>query len=97
MNYKDLIDQLAEKTGLPKSKTKERLEDVVSVLSEQLSDGKGVSIPDLGTFTAIEKKPKKVYNPHHKAYLITAPKRVVEFSPSAHLKKELKFTGGGNE
>lgn len=97
MNYKDLIDQLAEKTGLPKSQAKERLKDTVSVLSEQLNDGKGVSIPDLGTFSTIEKTPKKVYNPHHKAYIMTAPKRVVEFSPSAHLKKELKFTGGGNE
>lgn len=97
MKYKDLIDQLSEKTGLTKAGTKDRLENVISVLSEQLSRGTGVSVPDLGTFKTEVKESKKVYNPHHKGYMMTPPKRVVEFTPSAHLKKEFKFTGGSDE
>lgn len=97
MNYTDLIDQLAEKTGLSKRKAKEHLQDTISVLSGQLSEGNGVSIPDLGTFTTEVKEVKKIYNPHHQAYMMTPPKRVVEFSPAAGLKKKLKFTGSGDE
>lgn len=97
MNYKDLIDQFAESTGLPKTQAKEFVEDSVSVLSKNLSEGKGVSIPDLGTFSTKVKEVKKVYNPHHESYIMVPPKRVVEFSPSVHLKDELKFEGTGNE
>lgn len=97
MNYSDLIDELAEATGNSKTKTKELLGDAISILSDQLTKGTGVSIPDLGTFTTKVKEVKKVYNPHHDAYLLIPPKRVVEFSPSTVIKDELKFTGRENE
>jgi DNA-binding protein HU-beta len=97
MNYSDLIDQLAEATGNSKVKTKELLGDAISVLSDQLSKGTGVSIPDLGTFSTKVKDVQKVYNPHHDAYLMVPPKRVVEFTPASGLKNELKFTGRDDE
>jgi DNA-binding protein HU-beta len=97
MTYSELIDRLAEATGRSKSETRDLLGDAVSVLSDQLSKGSGVSIPDLGTFTTRVKDVKKVYNPHHDAYLLIPPKRVVEFSPASSLKEKLKFTGGDNE
>jgi DNA-binding protein HU-beta len=97
MNYSDLIDQLAEATGNSKAKTKELLGDAVSVLSDQLSKGSGVSIPDLGTFSTRVKEVKKVYNPHHNAFMLIPPKRVVDFSPATGLKDELKFQGREDE
>lgn len=97
MNQSELIDQLAESTGRTKKETRELLRDTVSVLTDQLSEGKGVSIPDLGTFTPEVKDVRKVYSPHHETYILTPPKRVVDFSPAAGLKEKLKFTGGDNE
>lgn len=97
MNYRELIDQLAEASGKSKAQTKELLEDAVSVLSDRLSRGKGVSVPDLGTFSTKVRDVQKVYSPHHKKYMLTPPKRVVEFSPSSKLKDELKFTGKDDE
>ena len=91
MNYKQLIDKLSEKTGNPKTVTKELLQDTVDVLTKQLCEGKGVSIPDLGTFSTKVSEDKKVYNPHYDAYMMVPPKRVVEFSPAAGLKDEIKF------
>jgi len=91
MNYKQLIDRLSEQTGNTKVKTKEILGDTVSVLSEQLSRGSGVSIPDLGTFSTKINQEKKVYNPHYEAYIMVPPKRTVEFSPSTNLKEEVKY------
>lgn len=91
MNYSELIEQLSEQTGNSKKETKELLNDAISVLSDQLSDGSGVSIPDLGTFQTKVNEEKKVYNPHYEAYMIVPPKRVVDFSPASGLKEEVKF------
>lgn len=97
MTYRELIDKLAESSGRTKAETKQLLKDSVSVLSGQLSQGKGVSIPDLGTFSTRVKEVQKVYNPHYKKYMLVPPKRVVEFSPSSVLKDELKFVGESDE
>jgi DNA-binding protein HU-beta len=97
MNYHELIDQLSSKTGRSKKETKELLGITVEKLTEQLSDGLGVSVPDLGTFSTKTTDEKKVYNPHYEDYIIVPPKRSVEFSPSAGLKESLKFAEGGDE
>ncbi|MDR9364810.1 MAG: HU family DNA-binding protein [Balneolaceae bacterium] len=91
MNYSELIEQLSDQTGNSKKETKELLNDAISVLSDQLSNGSGVSIPDLGTFHTKVNEEKKVYNPHYDAYMIVPPKRVVDFSPASGLKEEVKF------
>lgn len=97
MTYRELIDKLAEASGRSKTQTKELLDDAVSVLSGQLSRGKGVTIPDLGTFNTKVKEVQKVYSPHYKKYMLVPPKRVVEFNPSSVLKDELKFVGKDDE
>jgi DNA-binding protein HU-beta len=97
MNYRELIDQLAETTGQSKAQTKELLEDAISVLSGKLSEGSGVTVPKLGTFSTKVRDVQKVYSPHHKKYMLVPPKRVVEFNPSSVLKEELKFTDREDE
>lgn len=92
MNYKELIDRLSEKTGYSKVKTKEILNSAVHVLSDQLSNETGVSIPDLGTFSTKDSEERKVYNPHYESYIMVPPKRTVEFNPAAGLKEKLKFS-----
>ncbi len=97
MNYKELIDKLSDQTGNTKTRTKELLGDTITVLSEQLSRGSGVSIPDLGTFSTKVNEERKVYNPHYDAYIMVPPKRVVEFSPAAGLKEKVKYLEPGDE
>lgn len=97
MNNKELIDKLSKETGLSKTQAKNMLNKTTSALADTLSEGYGISIPDLGTFGTKTTEVRKVYNPHHKAYMMIPPKRVVEFSPSTGLKEELKFTDGDDE
>lgn len=97
MNYTELIEQLSERTGHPKKETKEILNEAISVLSDQLSEGTGISIPDLGTFLTKLHEEKKVYNPHYESYMIVPPKRVVDFSPASGLKEKIKFLEIENE
>lgn len=97
MNYSELIKHLSEQTGHSQTKTKEILRKTVSVLSDQLSNGTGISIPDLGTFHTKVNEEKKVYNPHYDAYIMVPPKRIVDFSPASGLKEEVKFLRTDNE
>lgn len=97
MNYSELIVQLAEQTGHSKAKAKEILNDTITVMADQLSEGTGVSIPDLGTFHTKVTEEKKVYNPHYESYMIVPPKRVVDFTPATGLKEEVKFLRPENE
>ncbi len=97
MNYSELINRLSDRTGNSSEKTKDILGDAIDVLTRQLMDGKGVSIPNLGTFGTRINPEKKVYNPHYDAYIMVPRKRVVEFTPASGLKDDVKFIGGEDE
>jgi len=90
MNQKELINRLSEALDETKVGSKKMLRDTVSVLSDQLKDGKGVSIPNLGTFITKTTPERKVYNPHYDAEMMVPKKRVVEFSPASNLKEEVR-------
>jgi len=97
MNYKELIERLASQTGHSQKKTRQLLGEITSVLSDQLSEGKSVSIPDLGTYDTKINDEKKVYNPHYDAFILVPPKRVVEFTPSSVIKEKMKFLETSDE
>lgn len=90
MNQKELINRLSEELGDTKVASKRMLQDTVSVLSDQLNAGKGVSIPNLGTFGTKITPERKVYNPHYDAEMLVPIKRVVEFTPASNLKDEVR-------
>lgn len=90
MNQKELINRLSEELGETKVGSKKKLQDTVSVLSDQLKEGKGVSIPNLGTFSTKITPERKVYNPHYDAEMLVPKKRIVEFTPASNLKEEVR-------
>lgn len=90
MNQKELINRLSEELGETKVGSKKMLQDTVSVLSEQLKAGKGVSIPNLGTFGTKITPERKVYNPHYDAEMLVPKKQIVEFTPATNLKEEVR-------
>lgn len=90
MNQKELINRLSERLGETKAGSKKMLQDTASVLSDQLIAGKGVSIPNLGTFGTKISPERKVYNPHYDAEMMVPKKRVVDFTPATKLKEEVR-------
>jgi nucleoid DNA-binding protein len=97
MTYKDLIDRVSEERDITKKDAKEFIEGIFDALSDELADGKGVSIPGLGTFKTKTREERKVYSPHHETYILVPPKRIVDFTPSSTLKDNLKFVETGDE
>ncbi|TVQ67705.1 MAG: HU family DNA-binding protein [Balneolaceae bacterium] len=97
MNYKELIQKLSDRTGNSQTDTKKILGKTVSVITSQLADGEGVSIPHLGTFGTRMTNERKIYNPHFDDFIIVPEKRVVDFTQAADLKEKIRFQVSSDE
>ena len=97
MTYKQLIKLVADDRDIPNSQAKELIEGLFRTLEEEMEHGKGVSIPGLGTFLTKTREERRVYSPHHGTYIMVPPKRVVDFTPSANVKDNLKFVESDDE
>lgn len=90
MNYRELLNKLSEKTGHSKAETRRLLGGTLSVISKQLEEGEGVSIPGLGTFGTRITNERRIYNPHFDDYVTVPKKRVVDFSQASDLKEKIR-------
>ena len=97
MNYRELLDNLSKRTGQSKGDTRKLLKETVSVISRQLAEGEGVSIPGLGTFGTRLTNERKIYNPHFDDYVDVPKKRVVDFSQAADLKEKIRTVEKSDE
>lgn len=90
MNTRDVVEALAERWDMNKAETRRLLDTVVETFNRNLSEGRGFSIPELGTFETDTRESRRSYNPHYESYMMLPPKRVVKFNPSKGLKEEMK-------
>jgi len=90
MNNSELVKTLAQRSGLTQKETKQLLKQSVKVLSAQLGDYVGFSIPDLGTFATHIREERQAYDLNRRSHVILPPKRLVSFSPAVGLKEEIK-------
>lgn len=59
----DLIDQLADKTGMSKAESKGALDGLLDLLSDNLQKGNKVQLPGFGTFEVRDRKARQGVNP----------------------------------
>lgn len=91
MTYRELIKKLAKTRDIPEKQANKMAEGVFTALSNELGKGVGVSIPKLGTFTTKTREARRMYSPHHKKMISVPPRRVVNFTPAASIKENLKI------
>ncbi len=98
MNKADLIDKVAEKSGLAKKDVRAVVDGVFNNIAEFLASEakkkqdkrKKVQIIGFGTFFARDRAPRKGVNPQTGAE-ITIPKKVVPgFKPGKNLKERVE-------
>jgi nucleoid DNA-binding protein len=97
MTYNQLISKVSVARDISKSRAKELIDELFLTLEKELEEGKGVSIPGLGTFRTKIREERRVFSPHHETYIMVPPKRVVDFTPSSGLKDNLKFAESDDE
>ena len=87
MNKKQMVDSLAQKSGMTKANAQKALDGVVDIISEQLKNGDQVSLLGFGTFTVAERKPRTGCNPQTGAEINIPAARVPKFKPGKNLKE----------
>jgi len=85
MNKTELINAIAEESGLSKVDSKKALEGFIKSVSEALKSGDKVSLIGFGSFSITEKGERTGINPATKQQITIAAKKVVKFKAGAEL------------
>lgn len=89
MNKSDLINSVAEKTGLTKTKSNQVIDAVIGTISESLKGGEKVTLVGFGTFTTSQREARTGRNPKTGETLEIPAKKVPKFKPGTELQKNV--------
>ena len=89
MNYKELITALSVKTGQSREQTQDLLEATVSVMAEELSQGKTIGVQNFGNFEIRKREERLSVHPATQVRTLIPPKLVVNFKQSNVLKEKV--------
>lgn len=90
MNHKEFVNAVSEKMDLPHSEVEKMLEETVSILTEQLSEGDTIGIQGFGNFEVRKKEERISVHPATQVRMLIPPKLVVNFKQSNIIKEKLK-------
>ncbi|MDR2087304.1 MAG: HU family DNA-binding protein [Dysgonamonadaceae bacterium] len=90
MNSAGLINTLSKKLHLPKADVEKRVEDMVSIITEELTKNNTVSLLNLGNLEIKKREERVCVNPNTGKRVMVPPKLVVKFKTSPTLKEKLK-------
>lgn len=85
MNKADLIEAIANESGLSKADAKRALDGFVSATSKTLKKGDRVSLVGFGSFSVSKRAARKGRNPQTGKEIKIAAKNVVKFKAGADL------------
>lgn len=90
MNKKDLINAVAEKTGMTKKDSGLVVESVFDAIKETLSKGEKVQIIGFGTFEVRDRTARKGHNPQTGEEIDIPATRVPAFKAGKALKDAVR-------
>jgi DNA-binding protein HU-beta len=89
MNKKELVEQLAKRTGFTKKDARMALDSLVDVITNALANNEEVTITGFGKFAPRPRRSSRRINPQTRAR-ITVPSKVVPgFKPGKHLREKV--------
>ena len=86
MNKTELINAMAEKTGMTKVAAKAAMNACFASIQEQLNKGQKVSLIGFGTFSVVERKARTAKNPRTLETVEVPATRVPAFKAGKALK-----------
>lgn len=89
MNKSELIDALAEKSGLTKVDAGKALDAFTTVVKESMQKGEEITLVGFGSFTIQERAERKGLNPRTKEAITIPAAKVPKFKPGKALKDAL--------
>jgi DNA-binding protein HU-beta len=89
LNKSELIDSIAEGSGLTKKDAEKALNATLEAFLKTLSKGEEVVIANFGSFKVKERAERKGRNPKTGEEIVIPAKKVVSFSPGKNLKESV--------
>lgn len=90
MNKSDLINAMAEQSGLSKVDAKKALDAFISSVTTALANGEKIALVGFGTFSVTEKGERTGINPATKQPIVIPAKKVAKFKAGAELAEKIK-------
>ena len=90
MNKSELINAIAEGSGLSKVDSKKALNGFMAAVVNELKKGGKISLVGFGTFSVTEKKARQGINPRTKKAIKIESKKVAKFRAGAELAEAVK-------
>jgi DNA-binding protein HU-beta len=87
-----LIDDVAQRTGLSKADAKKAVQAMVEVLGERLGNGDRVQLSGLGSFDVRDRAAREATNPRTKEKIQVAASKAVGFRAATSLRD--RVSGG---
>ena len=88
-----LIDDVAQRSGLAKADAKKAVHAVVETLSERLGSGDRIQISELGSFEVRERAARQATNPRTKETVQVPASKAVGFRAASALRGRLGDAG----
>ena len=87
MNKKEIVAEIAEKTGLAQKDAHAFLDGFVEVVKEAVKKGKDVSIVDFGQFSVVERAARRARDFRTGKEMTVPAMKTVKFKPGKSLKE----------
>lgn len=88
MNKKELIQRVAEHSGLSNKVSASAIQSLLHVLCNSFSRGETIRLHDLGTFSVRQHAARNGFNPMTKQPMIIPSYKTVRFTPSKRINVE---------
>jgi nucleoid DNA-binding protein len=82
----DLIQRIAERTGLPRTKAESAVDAIFEAMKNALSKGDRIELRGFGVFTVKPRKTGVGRNPRTGTEVMIAPGKAVRFKPGKDLQ-----------
>ena len=89
MNKRDLVESIAGDARITRVQAAKALEAFVRKVQESLVAGDRVTLVGFGTFAVLERKARRVREPHGGRTMQIAARRVARFAPGVELRAAL--------
>ena len=90
MNKTELVNAIAEKSGLSKVDAKKALDATIEAMGAALAKGDKIALVGFGTFSVVEKAARTGINPRTKETIKIAARKTVKFKQGAELTGKIK-------
>ena len=90
MNKAQLVEEVANQTGLTKRTSREAVDAIISSITDSLGRREKVTLVGFGTFEVIERKARKGVNPQTRQAITIPAKKVPKFKAGKNLKEAVR-------